>query len=101
MKSIQRVYAYNAVSVEWFSGTSKLYHLNSVSSQKSIPKIFNGKKTFKKCNPLDFKFYLNKFNNKNFTHRCNVNFVSTFTALNNIKKQRKFNITPYGEIFFR
>ena len=30
---------------------------------------------------------------------CNVNFVSVFTALNNTKKQRKFNITPYGEIF--
>ena len=26
-----------------------------------------------------------------------VNFVSVFTALNNTKKQRKFNITPYGE----
>ena len=30
---------------------------------------------------------------------CN-NFVSVFTALNNAKKQRKFNITPYGEIFY-
>ena len=26
-----------------------------------------------------------------------VNFMSVFTALNNIKKQRKFNITPYGK----
>ena len=31
---------------------------------------------------------------------CNVNFVSVFAALNNTKKQTKFNITPYGEIFF-
>ena len=30
---------------------------------------------------------------------CNVNFVSVFTALNNTKKQRQFNITPYGKIF--
>ena len=29
----------------------------------------------------------------------NVNFVSVFTALNNTKKQRKFNITPDGENF--
>ena len=28
-----------------------------------------------------------------------VKFVSVFPALNNIKKQRKFNITPFGEIF--
>ena len=32
---------------------------------------------------------------------CNVDFVSVFTALNNIKKQRKFNITSYGEIFYQ
>ena len=31
---------------------------------------------------------------------CNVYFVSVFTALNNIKKQRKFNMTPYGENFY-
>ena len=30
---------------------------------------------------------------------CNVNFVYVFTALNNTNKQRKFNITPYGEHF--
>ena len=24
-----------------------------------------------------------------------------FSALNNTKKQRKFNITPYGEIFYQ
>ena len=30
---------------------------------------------------------------------CNVNFVSVFTALINTKKQRKFNIAPYEEIF--
>ena len=32
---------------------------------------------------------------------CNVNFVSVFTALNNTKTQRKFNITPYGEMFYQ
>ena len=30
--------------------------------------FFCGKKTFQKCNPPDFKFYLRKFNNKNFPH---------------------------------
>ena len=43
-------------------------------------------KTFQKCNPQDLKFYLCKLDNKNFL---------VFTALNNTKKQRKFNITPY------
>ena len=28
---------------------------------------------------------------------CIANFVSVFTALNNTKKQRRFNITPCGE----
>ena len=32
---------------------------------------------------------------------CNVTFVSVFTALNNTKKQREFNITPYGENFYQ
>ena len=36
--------------------------------RKSIPNCFNGKKTFQKCNPPDFKFYLGKLNNKNFPH---------------------------------
>ena len=30
----------------------------------------------------------------------NVNFVSIFTALNNTKNKRQFNITPYGEKFY-
>ena len=59
------------------------------------------KKTFQKCNPPDFKFYLGKLNNKTFPHMSNVNFVSVFIALNNTKKQRKFNITPYGEKFYQ
>ena len=81
--------------------------LNSLSSQcangkwsfarkpEYIPKTFNDKKTFQKCNPPDFKFYLVKsffF----FSIWCNVNFMSVFTAL----EQRKFNITPYGENFY-
>ena len=32
---------------------------------------------------------------KDFPIWYNVNFVSVFTALNNIKKQRTFNITQY------
>ena len=34
---------------------------------------------------------------KNFPIWCNVTFESVFTALNNTKKQRKFNIMPYEE----
>ena len=41
----------------------------------SIPKFFNGKETFKKCNPSDFKFYLRKLKIKIFPIWCNVNFV--------------------------
>ena len=85
--------------------SAKLSHLSAhVANRlfrenlKSIPNILNGK-NFKKCNSPDFKFYLGKLNNKIFPIWCNVNFVSVFTALNNTKKQRKFNITPYGEKF--
>ena len=42
---------------------NRLLHEN----RKSIPKIFNGKKTSKKCNPPDFKFYVRKLNNKIFS----------------------------------
>ena len=38
---------------------------------------------------------------KNFPIWCNVNFVSVFTALNNTKKQKKINITLYGENFYQ
>ena len=54
--------------------------------------------TFKKCNSRDFKFYLGKLNNKKNPIWCNVNFLSVFTALNSTKKQRKFNITPWGNV---
>ena len=54
--------------------------LNSVSSQcakvngllrenrKFDPIVFNGKKTFKKCNLPNLKFYLDKLNDTNFPH---------------------------------
>ena len=77
------------------------FDLNSVSSQcargnrllrenrKSIQNVFNGKKLFKRCNPPDFKFYLDKLNNKKIPTWCNVKFVSVFTALTNTKKAKK------------
>ena len=34
----------------------------------SIPIFFNDKEHFKKCNPLDFKFYLDKLDNKKIPH---------------------------------
>ena len=73
----------NAVTLNMLPGMCKHFMVglpNSVSSQcalvnrllrenrKSTPVVFNGKKTFKKCNPPDFKFYLDKLNNKNFPH---------------------------------
>ena len=88
--------------------TQSQHRLNSVSSQcahgKSSlarksevhPKLFlMVKKTFKKCNPPD----LDKLNNKIFPIRCNVNFVSVFTALNNTKKQKKITSHHMGKIF--
>ena len=57
-------------------------------------------KNFLKCYPPDFKIYLSKLNNEIFPIWRNVHFVSVFTALNNTKKQRKFNITPYVENFY-
>ena len=44
---------------------------------------------FLKCNPPDFKFYLDNLNNKKIPIWCNIKFVSVFTALNNIKKAKK------------
>ena len=57
--------------------------VNRLLRENFIPIFFNGKKKKKKCNPAEMQ--------------CNVNFASVFTALNNTKTQRKFNITPYGE----
>ena len=65
-------------------------------NRKSIPNLFNGKKT-KHVQILNFIL----ISNKSFPIWCNVNFVSVFTALNNTKKQSKFNITPYGENFYQ
>ena len=45
-------------------------------TQKSIPKFFNGKNTFKKCNPPGFTVYPSRLNNKDFPIWCNVDFVS-------------------------
>ena len=59
------------------------------------PNFVNGKKLFKNLQILNF--ILVSLITKILPIWCNVNFVSVFTALNNIKKQRKFNTTPYGE----
>ena len=57
------------------------------------------KKLFKNVTLQILNFIL-MFNNKIFLI-CNVNFVSTgFYCIKQYKKkQRKFNITPYGENF--
>ena len=39
-----------------------------VWKRKTILKFLTGKKTFKKCNPPDFKFYPSKLIDKNFPH---------------------------------
>ena len=73
-------------------------------NRKSIPTFFNDKKLVTLQLNVIFQI-LNfvlviKLNNRNFLHPlCNVDFVSVFTILNYTKKLRKFNITPYGEIF--
>ena len=66
---------------------------------KYIPNCFNGKKKLFKNVTLQILNFILMFNNKIFLIWGNVNFVSVFTALSNTKKQRKFNITPYGENF--
>ena len=75
------------------------HNLNSVSSQcaRGKPSISRKPESHPiKINHLDFKFYLGKLNNKYFPIWCNVDFVSVFNAaLNNTKKQREYNISPY------
>ena len=58
------------------------------------------KKLFKNVTLQILNFIL-MFNNKIFLIWCNVNFVPTgFHFIKQYKKkQRKFNITPYGENF--
>ena len=69
-------------------------------NRKYIPNFFNGKKkNFFKNVTLRILNFILMLNNNIFPIWCNVNFVSVFTALDNTKKQRKFNITPYGENF--
>ena len=76
---------------------NRLLHEN----RKSIPKCFNGKKLFKTVTLQILNFILIRWIIESFPIWCNVNFGSAFTALNNTKKQRKFNITPYGEMFYQ
>ena len=60
------------------------------------------KKLFKNVTLQGLNFILISLIIKFFPIWCNINFVFVFTALNNTKKQRKFNInTPYGKIFYQ
>ena len=80
--------------------TKKEMSLNSVLFQCTRGKSFIARKpevhsiffkflkTFLKCIPPDFIFYLGELNNKHFPIRCNVNFLSVFNALNNTKKKK-------------
>ena len=61
-------------------------------NRKSIPISFNGKKLFKNVTLQILNFILISWIIELFPIWCNVNFVSAFIALNNTKKQRKFNI---------
>ena len=85
--------------------THRVY-LNSVSSQCARGKSSIARKPeFHPNNLMGFFFLKNvtiqtlnliflSLIIKYFPIRCNVNFVSVFTALNNTIKQREFNITP-------
>ena len=88
----------------WVSNNAKVHlvsmhtwYFRKTWSPSYSHNLFVVKKTFQKCNPPDFEFYLGKLNDKKIPIWCNVNFESVFIAINNTKKQRKFNITPYGE----
>ena len=94
MSCILRWGLFNSVSSQCAHGKSSLVRKSVVH-----PKSFNGKKNFLKINPPDFKFYVDKLNNKIFPIWCNVNFVSVFTALNNTKKQTKLTSHHMGKIF--
>ena len=51
------------------------------------------------CYPLEIKLLLLLLLLKLYPIWCNVNFVSLFNSLNNTKKQRKLNITPFFLVF--
>ena len=105
---------YSPISMFLSIAMQSQHRLNSVSSQcahgkfslarksEVHPKFFNGKKKklFKNVTLQILNFIL-MFNNKIFLIWCNVNFVSTgFHCIKQYKKkQRIFNITPYGENF--
>ena len=83
----------NSVSSQCAHGKSSIARKMEVHHKKCL-----WQKTFQKCNPSAVKFYLGKFNDTNFHHMVQCKFC-VFTVLNNTKKQRKFDITPYGEKF--
>ena len=66
-------------------------------NRKSIPMFLTVKKLKKKCNPPDFKSYLDKLNNKENPHMVQCYFCVVFNCINNTKISKKINITPYGE----
>ena len=89
-----RISTVYSVSSQYARGKSSL-----VWKPEVYPICFNGTKTFKNVTLQILNFIL--INNKNLPIWCNVNFVSVFTALSNTEKQRNFNITPYGEMFYQ
>ena len=57
--------------------------------RKPIPKAFNSEILFKKCNPLDFKFYLGKFFKNNKKSPYCVCFQFRYRTKQKKKKKEK------------
>ena len=58
-----------------------------LENRKSLPLFLWGKKTFQKCNPPDFKFYLGQLKNKHFLRVAKCYFWVCFHC--NVYKQYK------------
>ena len=79
--------------------SSRVIHPQFVSSHTDVsvifgkpevhPIIFLWLKTFEKCNPTDFKFYLGKLNNKMFPYGA---ILSLFSLQERILKAKKIHL---------
>ena len=83
----------NSVSLQCTRGNSSVARKIEVD-----PKLLSGK-TFQKCNPPDFKFYLGKLTNIFFPLWCNVQFTCFIAVFNAVKTDTNLTLHRMGKYF--
>ena len=83
----------NAASLQCTRGKSSVRE-----KRKSIPNILSGK-TFKKCNPPDFKFYLGKLTNIFSPYGVMLNSLCFIVLFNAVRTDTKLTLHRMGKYF--